>query len=724
MCAFKKAVKEKEEIPKVAITEKEVIGELGRYCSANLISEIMKTENPREKLREVMDAREEIGKAAGHWADEALSALGNADVARLFVAHTDAFVEIAIAAQSNTEDAFEAIGEAKEFFHKDSGAFVEIAKACGKQANWAFEAMKEPKVERALREHRSAFVEVAKAMREDGGSMEIGDALTVLSGSKLQELLEKHEDELVGVAREVGEAAPEAFRLFENAWMMEVFRMNPQDFTKTLLTIKRICMKGTRAVLGGIRSNDELREMFARKPETIISALLDVAEQVKSARAFQSMWDLGVSRKFAEYCHGKGKLENLVISMLSENPAASDLGAPLDELHDDTPKRMEYLNSLSDMQVFTLLLSDPKNFYTSTNHLLFDRLKAGIGKKGVGYLLKRYNLLGTKECSNLVLRAVNYDRFYGRKNSLFTEKEAVEVIDSVLWPLKKDFFNGGDFFLMANAVHKIKGLPSAKYKLGLRFRDKLRKLGEAKGYGEEKILSGIEYLLYELYGEEAPLIKEHFAEVRKLGENAYFDPALYTKDGKLQILQVFDKEDTGSDHYPASKRWFAKYGKPKTGEGGELIYETPTARIVLFMGETKEENVKFVSRELKKNPNRIITFRGHSYSLGKNFPSGIFKGKKGHVLFIPGSCGSSGDIASYIEERGGTDLRFISNTATGRGQVTNSLVDLLIGSQGQEKATFGQIIEKGRKEIEKHGGDTEILQVWSPGEALLNYVYR
>jgi hypothetical protein len=708
-------------VPKVVITEKQVRAELGKGCPEPVITEIMKSENPKGKVGEVKDALAKIEEVAGEWSEAAVNALGEPGVARLFIGHTAEFVEIAKLSEYCAEGAFEALGKpgVAGLFEKHVSSFIELAKASREWSDEAFGALEDPGVRKLFEGHMKTFLEIARAVGQDEGASRVADAFKALGKEEVGKLFAAHKQEFIDIAQAAGMGAPEAFRLLEDEAVRKIFTENPSELINNFASISGICGKGKEEIFESL-NEDGIREMFASTPETIIKALTEIRGEIKMEEAFMAMGREHIRGRFLGYCEGKEELENVVVVMLADVYAATELGWPLDYLHADTPKRMEYLKSLSDMQVFALLLSEPDNFYTSTNHLLFDRLKSGIGEEGIVGLLKKHKLLGTQECTNLVFRAINYDRFYGRGNSIFKEGEVVEVIDSILRPLEDDVFNGGNFFLVANAVRKIRDVPGAGEVLSRRLAE-LKKRG-SDPENRKKIERGVEYLLYELHGEEAPLEKGKLGEILELGEKAYFDPSLYSREGKLQVLQVFDKEDTGKDHWHISRKWFGKYGRPKKGKDGELIYETPTARIVLFMGDTKEENADFVSKELKRNPNMVITFRGHSYSLEESFPKDVFKGTDGHVLFIPGSCGSSGDIASYIEERGGTDLRFISNTSTGRGQVTNTLVDLAVGNR--ERTEFGTLIKKGEKKIRRWRGDMETIQVWTPGEALLNYVYR
>lgn len=68
----------------------------------------------------------------------------------------------------------------------------------------------------------------------------------------------------------------------------------------------------------------------------------------------------------------------------------------------------------------------------------------------------------------------------------------------------------------------------------------------------------------------------------------------------------------------------------------------------------------------------------------------------------------------------------MSNTSTGRGQVTNTIVDALIdfARTGKEKIKFKDLLNapKVSAKIRSFNGDPETIKVYSLGEALLDYV--
>jgi len=259
-----------------------------------------------------------------------------------------------------------------------------------------------------------------------------------------------------------------------------------------------------------------------------------------------------------------------------------------------------------------------------------------------------------------------------------------------------------------------------------------------------EIRKALECILYQLEPDSDLIPPTAKKKLNGILEKDIYDPSHYcSSDGRLTILQIFDKKDTGNDHWNMSNDWFHKYAPPKKGEDGENIYDFPiglgyrdspkNARVIHFMGETPEKNQEFIKKMLQDYPNMIISFRGHSYSLNRSFPDDIFGNSTGHILFIPGSCGSSGAIPNYIANNPKTDIRFIANTSTGKGQVTNQIVEILFTSGREFKSSgsdfyitamdsFEDLIMKNAEKLEKQGGNPSTIKAWSPGEILLNYV--
>jgi hypothetical protein len=91
------------------------------------------------------------------------------------------------------------------------------------------------------------------------------------------------------------------------------------------------------------------------------------------------------------------------------------------------------------------------------------------------------------------------------------------------------------------------------------------------------------------------------------------------------------------------------------------------------------------------------------------------------VVFGDGSCGSSGSTSEYIKANKSTNLKFFSNTSTGRGQVTNAIIDVFMKTKSAKR--FNELLKENTKYIEQNGGDVGTLKVFGPGEMMLRYVY-
>jgi hypothetical protein len=177
-----------------------------------------------------------------------------------------------------------------------------------------------------------------------------------------------------------------------------------------------------------------------------------------------------------------------------------------------------------------------------------------------------------------------------------------------------------------------------------------------------------------------------------------------------------------------TKEWAAKYGEGKVGKSGEIVYESMDARITLFMGKDAKENQKFLKKAMAADPRMILTFRGHSFSLDNNMPSDIFgNDPKAKILFIPGSCGSAGSIPDYLANNPKSSLEFVGNTSTGRGQVTNALLDIFISESARKLKRPYEIILHNDNDsvmaIERAGGTPGTIKATTIGEMLLAYIY-
>jgi hypothetical protein len=122
----------------------------------------------------------------------------------------------------------------------------------------------------------------------------------------------------------------------------------------------------------------------------------------------------------------------------------------------------------------------------------------------------------------------------------------------------------------------------------------------------------------------------------------------------------------------------------------------------------------------------VLTFRGHSFSLEANMPTDIFgNSPNAHILFIPGSCGSSGSVPLYLSSNPETDIDFVANTSTGKGQVTNALIDMFIlAAASAQKDGYVKLINRYSSMIVAQDGDPKTLKASTPGEQMLENVFK
>ena len=555
-------------------------------------------------------------------------------------------------------------------------------------------------------EIKQALQKLTRVAERQGGLV-----LQQLRDPTVAALLVSHPRVLVGIAEASQDGAEATLSELRSPWVAERMDAHPYAF------LEIVKATGTRAsqVFAQLAYNN-VAGAFDRAPDTLVR----IAQATRGgAPAVFSSFQREQSRQLLErYQSREIPFDRMMLHFYPQDAVAIELGRPLDDLHDAPAARKKYLDSLSTAQVLGLLLSNPEYFYTTTNHMLLDRLKSDLKGRPVTELLEEYHV-GEAETRNLLFRSMNYDRFYGRDDALVNDNELQGLVNLSLAPLAAARLDPRYYFPLANSMENIVSVPSVRESALAKLSERLQ---QVRGSGTS-VERALEFLIHQV-NPVSPLLSEKTqADLDALKEKAVFQPENYMHDGKLTIVQVFDRYDTETDHWPMSQKWFEKYDKtPETGPDGERIYETENVRIILFMGGSEQENQRFVAKQLQQTPNLVLTFRGHSYSLPRNMPYGIFGNREGHVLFIPGSCGSAGSTPEYIVQNPNTDLRFFSNTSTGRGQVTNAVVDALIKTTGP--TAFEEILRNAARAIARAGGDTATIKAWSAGESLLAYVQQ
>ena len=729
----------------------------GIGCSEQIARQLLKNTNSSEmkqKIREVKSSLTAIAKAAGYGTASAFSALENDKVAELFVKYPARFVEIAKAAGWNAVDAFSALENDKvaELFVKYPARFVEIAKATGRRAGYAFSALGNDKVAELFVKYPDRFVEIAKATGRNAeyalnalendkiagffvkdpekvvrSFADISKAagwnvinpyiFSALGNDKVAELFVKYPDRFVEIAKATGWNAVSAFSALKNDKIAGFFVKDPEKVVRSFADISKAAGHNTDAF--AFLRNDKVAKLFVNYNASFVE--IAKAAGQNAGYALNALGNDKVAELFVRYARGQLKIEQFLVNTYSFNDAAIEVGWLLDYLHEEPAKRKAYLDQLSTTHVLGLLLSDPEYFYTSSNHMLFDRLKKDIGNRNLSDVFAEYGI-EPESIRNFMFRAINYGRFCGRADCLFSESDISRMMGITLEPINSAKFDNKYYFLLANAIEDIMTMPNVLRPIRQTIESKLNELNQIppllRSTDTEQTILALNYILWKIDSSTLLVPEDQKAKMHSMDEKAYYEPSNYRgNDGKVTIVQVFKKSDTEKNHWPLTQAWVNKYGKPKTGNDGELTYETKSARIILYIGD--DDNQKFVAAQLKKQPNSIITFRGHSYSLQGSFPYEIFGNSDSHLLFIPGSCGSAGSTPEYLTKNPNTDIRFFSNTSTGRGQVTNALIDAILATT--KRTAFADIIKKSG--IEKYGGDPATIKVWSSGEALLKYVY-
>jgi hypothetical protein len=424
----------------------------------------------------------------------------------------------------------------------------------------------------------------------------------------------KRESELPRVVLTFDRVREEVDKRIPDAVVMEIVKSGDRKKIKEINDAAKAINKyanGWSRYAFYVLMNKKVAELFVKYPDKFV----EISSYAKkfSVDAFYVLMDERVAKKFIEYAEKRATIETFIAAAFSlNNNAPIELGRPLDELHAQTRKRMEYLNKLTTPQIVGLLCSNPEFFYTSSNHLMFDRLKKDIGANWLEYLVSKYEL-DDEQLRNLVFRCINYDRLFGRPNSLMGEKDLPRIKEIILKGIYSGEFDVKYFYMLANGIGTIgKYIPELADILD----ERLKELEiSPKSTETEKLKHALEFLKYLVGG----MIGDE--EKRKIAEKSYFEPENYKVGGKLQVLQIFDIGGTKNDHWLMSQKWFeGKYGRPKVGKDGELIYENASSRVVLSIGDDETKNKEFAQKWMRENKKGIITFRGHSYSLVKNMP--------------------------------------------------------------------------------------------------------
>lgn len=386
---------------------------------------------------------------------------------------------------------------------------------------------------------------------------------------------------------------------------------------------------------------------------------------------------------FESYFLGKIDLPELAFKSISlSSDIAIEHGKSLDDLHDDEPRRIEFLNSLSEKEVLALLCSPPQLFYTSSNKHLFDRYRKTYGNLSFKDLIAKNNL-NNDQIKNFLFRLLRYDLFYGKPNSILkTDADVSAAYYYVMEDIKSNEFDPTYYMLLGNSIKKLAAVvPSTYSDLEARLKSVNRKNEDG---------AKIYYAIYAIADFISPTNRD--PEVLALEKKrATFNIEDYRdKDGKIYVPTIFDPVGT-EEHFRLTAEDLVKDGfkliktetrKPYPFEKKKEIVEVATYQkddvIVILHRKESYENKAFMTQFTKDHKKSISVFRGHSYKLESNLPPSVIGNSEGSHVLILGSCGSVGSNAEYINENPNTTIIPISNTSTGRGKVNSLLARLLI----------------------------------------------
>jgi len=507
--------------------------------------------------------------------------------------------------------------------------------------------------------------------------------------------------------------------------LKEMAEVGGYDAKEVASAIGQIAEKIKYGAVFRLFANEGVSSVFLSDPTSTLAAL-EAANRAFGDNAYELFPLLADKRPdlFVSFCRNGMGADELSFNLTVLN--APEIGRKLDEMHElPTPQRAQYIReNISQDNLLALLVSDPQLFYTSTNHLLMDRLWEIRGKaKTTTDLLGENKIAGGAFERNLIFRSMAYGRFSGGEKPMFTNGEMNSLLPTLFSPIKEEGFNQTYMYLLANNLKAV-----ADSGLGQEARERLEaaKANPNNDYDSVCKRKAAEFLL----GYLGDYLSDKKIDSPKYGSS--FNASNF-KDSKgvINMVQVFDKQDTQEYHWGETKRMFSAYGpgvETTDASGTKVTYEFTKGkqkfRVTLFMGEDAQKNRDFTRKELSEHKNAILTFRGHSFSLAENMPSNIFDNKEGNILFIPGSCGSAQAIPDYIKSNPNTNLAFISNTSTGRGNVTNAILGLLIDQAALGKPTeYNSLLNKGEGKIASAGGDRKTLQASMLGEIMLRSLY-
>jgi len=502
------------------------------------------------------------------------------------------------------------------------------------------------------------------------------------------------------------------FTVFENGDIAAAFVNDPVRVMWAVRTIALFASWGTTdqkkraegidSALEALKS-DKLAVVFARNPETFVNiarlARLDTGREL-------------------EKLQGRNPEGIMASAIASHEDVAVELGRPLDDLRGREAERRAFLYRLAPADVLGLVCSEPSLFHQSSNNLLFDRLRQEF-RGNFAQLVERYGI-GDELARNAVLRAANSGRlpdFISEKDPESDMRAAIRLVlgsPSEKTGIYAESFDSKYYYLLALNVQGIaRHMPQAAGIVEARIK-RMRKPATRE---ENMAFHALTYLGYLFSGN--PGFDRELAAYGP--DRSVFNRRDYLVAGRLHVLQVFDRKDTGSTHWGFSRKWFSRrFGNPRMGKSGEIIYERRGSQVVLFMGRDQADNARYASEWVAAHQAGVVTFRGHAASLLPNMPNDFFGNRKGKYVFIPGSCGSAGSVPGYLVGNPDTDISFFSYPSTGRGQVTNTLVDLLLEQGGP--AEFSKILESGKRRIEAWGGDAGMIRVRTAGDGLFLYV--
>ncbi|MCC7569825.1 hypothetical protein KO465_00585 [Candidatus Micrarchaeota archaeon] len=489
------------------------------------------------------------------------------------------------------------------------------------------------------------------------------------------------------------------------------FSENSGPMTDLLINIEKSYKGGSWRLFKKLISSSSLRQHFINDP----TWFLDLSEKNNLKIVLEALTQVDKDPFF--------------FSRVLKNPATAELffrdgnsvdsGSEVDRLYVNPESRRKKVESMSPEQILYILSDEPTLFFTSTNELLINKLKKDYNNfEGtfLGYLgsVLGNEYLSSERTSNLFMRLISQGRIYE-----FIEPEDTQLLVSLI---VDSLFDGTDSYIYSfiDFIGKLSYIkehnPNSKVffdTLNKEFSNRFsEKVNERKN---KKLFLFISYVF-----DPSSVSSNDRKIIEALLSNKTTPTNQLTSNNRLNVFQIFSPTET--DFFNSTLYDFRNNEKMKvlttdeTPSYNRVVLESEGVVMTLFIGKNVSANVNYLNNLLKDDSNKMITFRGHSYQVEENFPAPLFINKRCNTLVLIGSCGSSHDIPSYLENAPENNY-MIGYSGIGTGVNTNTIIKLIIEETKKDEIDWMAVQEKA---VDKIGVNEQFLYFpfeWSAAAA-------